>query len=135
LQIPGASNSNGPGARETALAASAAAPLSVAAGGVAAEVAEAPNALDSAALRAQLVKAETDLSALQGETPMIRVAVDSQIIGEVISAWTGIPVGKMMKDEISTVLSLPLSLGQRVIGQMHALEIIAQRISTSRARL
>ena len=56
-------------------------------------------------------------------------------MGEVISAWTGIPVGKMMKDEISTVLSLPTFLGQRVIGQIHALEIISQRISTSRARL
>jgi type VI secretion system protein VasG len=66
---------------------------------------------------------------------MIRVAVDAQIVGEVISAWTGIPVGKMMKDEISTVLSLPSFLGQRVIGQLHALEIISQRISTSRARL
>src|ERR1700674_4103109 len=66
---------------------------------------------------------------------MIRVAVDAQIIGKVISAWTGIPVGKMMKDEISTVLSLPTFLGQRVIGQLHALEIISQRISTSRARL
>jgi type VI secretion system protein VasG len=66
---------------------------------------------------------------------MIRVAVDAQIVGEVISAWTGIPVGKMMKDEISTVLSLPSFLGQRVIGQNHALELISQRISTSRARL
>ena len=66
---------------------------------------------------------------------MIRVAVDGQIIGEVISGWTGIPAGKMMKDEISTVLSLPSFLGQRVIGQLHALETISQRISTARARL
>ncbi|MGA9391187.1 MAG: type VI secretion system ATPase TssH [Candidatus Sulfotelmatobacter sp.] len=98
-------------------------------------VEEAPKELDVAATRAQLAKAEGELSALQGETPMIRVAVDAQIVGEVISAWTGIPVGKMMKDEISTVLSLPSFLGQRVIGQMHALEIISQRISTARARL
>jgi type VI secretion system protein VasG len=98
-------------------------------------VAEAPKAADPAALRAHLAQAETDLAALQGESPMIRVAVDAQIVGEVISAWTGIPVGKMMKDEISTVLSLPTFLGQRVIGQMHALEIISQRISTARARL
>ncbi len=98
-------------------------------------VAEAPPAVDTTALRAELAQAESELAALQGETPMIRVAVDAQIIGEVISAWTGIPVGKMMKDEISTVLSLPAFLGQRVIGQMHALEIIGQRISTSRARL
>ena len=98
-------------------------------------VEEAPKTLDVAAAREKLVQAESDLAALQGETPMIRVAVDAQIVGEVISAWTGIPVGKMMKDEISTVLSLPSFLGQRVIGQLHALEIISQRISTSRARL
>jgi type VI secretion system protein VasG len=98
-------------------------------------VEEAPKTLDVAAVRSQLAQAEADLSSLQGEAPMIRVAVDAQIVGEVISAWTGIPVGKMMKDEISTVLSLPSFLGQRVIGQIHALEIISQRISTSRARL
>jgi len=86
---------------------------------------KAPPAVDPTALRAELAQAESELAVLQGETPMIRVAVDAQIIGEVISAWTGIPVGKMMKDEISTVLSLPAFLGQRVIGQMHALEIIA----------
>ena len=98
-------------------------------------VAEPPAASDVSAMRADLAKAEADLSALQGETPMIRVAVDAQIVGEVISAWTGIPVGKMMKNEVATVLSLPTLLGQRVIGQMHALELISQRISTSRARL
>jgi type VI secretion system protein VasG len=102
----------------------------------AAAVAAAPApSKDAGALRAELVKTEAELAALQGETPMIRVAVDAQIVGEVISAWTGIPVGKMMKDEISTVLSLPSLLGQRVIGQLHALEVISQRISTSRARL
>jgi type VI secretion system protein VasG len=98
-------------------------------------VAEAPAAVDVTAMRGELAKAEAELAALQGETPMIRVAVDAQIVGEVISAWTGIPVGKMMKDEISTVLSLPTLLGQRVIGQLHALDLISQRISTSRARL
>ena len=98
-------------------------------------VAVAPNAVHVGALRAELTRAESDLASLQGETPMIRVAVDAQIVGEVISAWTGIPVGKMVKDEITTVLSLPSFLGQRVIGQMHALELIGQRISTSRARL
>src|SRR5208282_1126492 len=87
------------------------------------------------AMRAELAKLEAELNALQGETPMMRVAVDAQIIGEVISGWTGIPVGKMLKNEIATVLSLPSLLGQRVIGQMHALELIGQRISTSRARL
>jgi type VI secretion system protein VasG len=101
-------------------------------GTAAAAAAEAP---DHGALRELYAAAESELAALQGETPMIRVAVDAQIVGEVISAWTGIPAGKMMKDEISTVLSLPSLLGQRVIGQMYALELISQRISTARARL
>jgi type VI secretion system protein VasG len=116
-------------------AAAATTPEAAASSATATAVEEAPKPVDVAAVRSQLALAEAELAALQGETPMIRVAVDAQIVGEVISAWTGIPVGKMMKDEISTVLSLPKFLGQRVIGQLHALEIISQRISTARARL
>ena len=92
-------------------------------------------AADPAVLRADLAKLETELATLQGETPMMRVAVDAQIVGEVLSAWTGIPVGKMLKDEISTVLSLSSLLAKRVIGQVHALDMIAQRVQTSRAAL
>ena len=90
---------------------------------------------DLEALRAELAKLDPELAALQGETPMMRVAVDAQIVSEVISAWTGIPVGKMLKDEISTVLTLSAHLEKRVIGQTHALDIIGQRIQTSRASL
>ncbi len=72
---------------------------------------------------------------IQGENPLMRVCVDAHIIGEVISGWTGIPVGKMMKDEIATVLELESHLGRRVIGQNHALELIAERIRTSRSSL
>ncbi len=86
-------------------------------------------------LRAELAQLNAELDALQGENPLIQVCVDGQIVGEVISAWTGIPVGKMVKDEIATVLELPTHLGNRVIGQMHALEMISQRIQTSRASL
>jgi len=130
-------NSEIPGvaAEAGAPAAVATAPAAAASSATAVAVEDAPKTLDVPAVRAQLAQAESDLAALQGEAPMIRVALDAQIVGEVISAWTGIPVGKMMKDEISTVLSLPSFLGQRVIGQIHALEIISQRISTSRARL
>ena len=76
-----------------------------------------------------------ELDAFQGETPLMRVCVDAQIVGEVISGWTGIPVGKMLKDEIATVLTLESHLGNRVIGQDHALGIISQRIRTARAGL
>ncbi len=86
-------------------------------------------------LRTQLRELENQLSALQGEEGLIRVCVDAHIVGEVISGWTGIPVGKMMKDEIATILSLQKLLGNRVIGQPYALEVISQRIETSRASL
>ena len=92
-------------------------------------------ALDVAALRAQLGRLEGELATLQGEAPLMRVCVDAQTVGEVISAWTGIPVGKMQQDEINVVLSLQSLLGARVIGQTHALDVISQRISTSRAAL
>ena len=92
-------------------------------------------ALNPEELRAQLAGLNAELETLQGETPLLRVCVDSQIIGEVVSGWTGIPVGKMLKDEIATVLSLESHLGARVIGQNHALEMISQRIRTARAGL
>ncbi|HEV2322558.1 MAG TPA: type VI secretion system ATPase TssH, partial [Terracidiphilus sp.] len=78
---------------------------------------------------------ESKLEAVQGENPLIHVCVDERIVGEVISAWTGIPLGKMVKDEIAAVLDLDGHLRKRVIGQDHALAAIAQRIITSRARL
>jgi type VI secretion system protein VasG len=104
------------------------------AGGAGAAAAPAPE-VKPEELRAQLSKLETELATLQGEEGLIRVCVDAQIVGEVISAWTGIPVGKMMKDEIDTILSLKDHLGNRVIGQSYALEVISQRIQTSRAAL
>ncbi|HUY13832.1 MAG TPA: type VI secretion system ATPase TssH [Terriglobia bacterium] len=98
-------------------------------------VATAVRQVDPGTLRQELAKLESELVALQGETPLMQVCVDGQIVGEVISGWTGIPVGKMLKDEISTVLSLQSVLGNRVIGQPFALDVISQRISTSRALL
>jgi type VI secretion system protein VasG len=84
---------------------------------------------------AALAALEAELAQVQGKHPMMRVCVDEQIVGEVISAWTGIPVGKMVKDEIGAVLQLDQQLKKRVIGQDHALAAIAQRIVTSRANL
>ncbi len=115
-------------------AADAAAAAPAGGDGAAAQPATQP-AADPAAMRAQLAELNTELDAMQGETPLLRVCVDAQIVGEVVSGWTGIPVGKMLKDEISTVLSLESHLGSRVIGQNHALEMISQRIRTARAGL
>ena len=90
---------------------------------------------DLGALRAELAKLNDELEKIQGETPMMQACVNSQTIAEVISGWTGIPVGKMLTDEINTVLLLKDRLERRVIGQSHGLEAISRRIRTARANL
>ncbi len=117
----------------TQLEAAVAPPIATPAATAAAAGTAAQPATDAAALRAELEKLNAELDALQGDSPLMRVCVDTQIVGEVISAWTGIPVGKMQQDEINTVLHLKDLMAVRVIGQNHALEAIAQRISTNRA--
>jgi type VI secretion system protein VasG len=92
-------------------------------------------ATDASALRVELAALNTELEQLQGETPLMRVCVDSQIVGEVVAAWTGIPIGKMLRDEMQSVLSLESTLGKRVIGQNHALDMLSERIRTSKAGL
>ena len=94
-----------------------------------------PVAADGDALRVELSALNTELEQLQGETPLMRVCVDSQIVGEVVAAWTGIPIGKMLRDEMQTVLTLERHLGRRVIGQDHALGMLSERIRTSKAGL
>lgn len=86
-------------------------------------------------LKASLHKLRAELNELQGENALIQVNVSSQAIAEVVANWTGIPVGKMMSDEINAVMELQNALGERVIGQQHALDAIAQCIRTSRAGL
>jgi type VI secretion system protein VasG len=117
----------------TQLEAAVAPPTSTSAAIAASAGTAAQPATDAPALRAELEKLNAELDALQGDSPLMRVCVDTQIVGEVISAWTGIPVGKMQQDEINTVLHLKDLMAVRVIGQNHALEAIAQRISTNRA--
>ncbi|MEJ8846207.1 type VI secretion system ATPase TssH [Variovorax rhizosphaerae] len=77
----------------------------------------------------------TELRALQGETPMVPLQVDGHVVAEIVSAWTGIPLGRMVKDEIRTVRNLDKLLAERVIGQDHALAAVAQRVRTASARL
>jgi type VI secretion system protein VasG len=81
----------------------------------------------------QLKGMERELAAVQGEEPLIQIAVENHIISEVISGWTGIPTGRMLTDEIETVLNMGDLLGKRIIGQDHALAAIAQRVQTAHA--
>jgi type VI secretion system protein VasG len=103
-------------------------------GAPAAPAAPAP-AVDVSKLKADLRELETKLKTMQGEQPLMHVCVTGQTIAEVVSAWTGIPVGRMMTDEINTVLALRSKMEERIIGQSHALELISRRIRTARANL
>lgn len=90
---------------------------------------------DKQALLEELRALQAELHAFQGESPLILPTVDHQAVAAVVQDWTGIPVGRMVKNEIETVLKLADNLEQRIIGQRHALEMIARRIQTSRAGL
>ena len=83
----------------------------------------------------ELKKLQAELKQHQGETPLILPTVDHQAVASVVQDWTGIPVGRMVKNEIENVLRLSETLGKRIIGQQHALDMIAKRIQTSRAGL
>jgi type VI secretion system protein VasG len=90
---------------------------------------------DQQALRHQIVVKTKELETIQGEHPLVQLWVKEQTVAEVIGDWTGIPVGRMVSDEINTILHLKETLKQRVIGQDHALQAINQSIETSRAKL
>lgn len=93
------------------------------------------SATDHQSLRAHLVELQQRLSQLQGEAPLILPTVDYQAVASVVADWTGIPVGRMARNEVETVLKLDSLLAKRIIGQDHALKMIAKRIQTSRAGL
>ena len=90
---------------------------------------------DRERLKAELAEKNQALAELQGETPLMHVCVDGQAVANVVSNWTGIPVGRMLSDEINAVLEMKQRMGENVVGQDHALEAIAQSIRTSRAHL
>lgn len=101
------------------------------------ELVEQLKALDAAseADAKQLNALRAELARVQGDQPLVHALVDSGAIAQVISGWTGIPLGKMLRDEIDTVQRLPALLGERVLGQDHALHEIGKRIKISRARM
>ncbi|WP_426400801.1 type VI secretion system ATPase TssH (plasmid) [Ralstonia sp. R-29] len=96
---------------------------------------QAMEASERAAAQAQLDAALRELRALQGETPLVLPAVDAHAVAAVVADWTGIPVGRMVRNETQAVLRLADTLGERVIGQHHAIQMIAERIQIARARL
>jgi type VI secretion system protein VasG len=90
---------------------------------------------ERASIKQELVALKQRLAEFQGEHPLMTPSVDAQAVSSVVSDWTGIPLGRMVRDEMKTVLSLGETLEKRVIGQRHALDAIAQRIQLARAKL
>ncbi len=95
----------------------------------------APDAPERAGWMEELKGLQVRLAEHQGENPLILPSVDEQAVASVVGDWTGIPVGRMVKNEVQAVLRLGETLGQRVIGQSHGLDMIASRVQTSRAGL
>jgi len=93
----------------------------------------AASTLDGAAALDDLRREQAALNSHQGDEPMVPVCVDAKVIGEVVSGWTGIPLGRMLRDEMVTVLNLERDMGQRLVGQPQALAAIAERIRIYRA--
>jgi type VI secretion system protein VasG len=90
---------------------------------------------EKARLRCELANLSAELAKVQADHPMVHICVDSPAVAQIVAAWTGIPVGRMVKDEISAVLCLKENLERRIIGQSHALEVLAKYISTARSDL
>jgi type VI secretion system protein VasG len=90
---------------------------------------------DAKAIIDQIIKLETELKSVQGETPLVFACCDSSSVAATVAAWTGIPVGRMVSNEIRTVLNLKDKMEESVVGQSHAMAQIARSIQTSRAKL
>ncbi|WP_233805354.1 type VI secretion system ATPase TssH [Paraburkholderia sp. HP33-1] len=83
----------------------------------------------------QLQAMSAELAERQGEAPLILPGVDAHAVASVVQDWTGIPVGRMVRDEAASVLDLAATLNRRIVGQRHAMEMIARRVQTARAGL
>ncbi len=80
-----------------------------------------------------IVDARARLQALQGENPLVHYEVDVDAVGQVVSSWTGIPIGKMRSDSIETMLKLEDKLGARIKGQDQATSAVAEAVRMSHA--
>jgi len=90
---------------------------------------------DEAELRGQMEELAEELEAVQGDAPLVRIEVDPDMVSKVVSDWTGIPLGKVMREEARNVVNLKTNLQERIKGQDEALESITQVIKASKAGL
>jgi type VI secretion system protein VasG len=100
---------------------------------VAAATEAAPTAIDTAALKAELSQLQGELTALQGDSALVDYEVTPEVVGRVIADWTGIPLGKMVRDEAKTILTFGDDLRRRIKGQDHAVAAIEQGMRAAKA--
>jgi type VI secretion system protein VasG len=135
VNAPETVSANGNGAVSPAIAAEGSPAIATTVGGTDASPSTPTATIDVEALKNELAGLNAELKEVQGDNPLMQPVVNGQTVAEVISGWTGIPVGKMVSDEINAILNLQERLAERVIGQNHALHAISQRIRTARAGL
>ncbi|MBF0200997.1 MAG: type VI secretion system ATPase TssH, partial [Desulfamplus sp.] len=87
----------------------------------------------TAELIERLHQADRALADIQGNNPLMQLEVNPEVIARVVSDWTGIPLGKMLKDEAENIINLEKRLAERVKGQDHALGAIAEVIRASKS--
>ncbi len=90
---------------------------------------------DAPRLRRELAAAERDLEALQGDDALVPLAVSARVVGQVVSGWTGIPLSRIIRDDVRAVLALGARLADRIVGQPEAMEAVSSRIRTFQAQL
>jgi len=81
----------------------------------------------------QLNEVSKKLVELQGDEPLIQIEVNPEVVAQVVAEWTGIPLGKVLKDEALTIINLGDQLKARVKGQDHALDAMSEVIKAAKA--
>jgi type VI secretion system protein VasG len=92
-----------------------------------------PDEDEAAKIKKQIEEATGKLEALQGDAPLVRIEVDPDVVSKVVSDWTGIPLGNVMKDEALNIIKLEENLKKRIKGQDEALGAITQVVKSAKA--
>jgi type VI secretion system protein VasG len=87
------------------------------------------------ALRASLPKKLAEFADLPAEQVLVQPDVNEGLVASVVADWTGVPVGRMVKDDVAAILDFEARLGERVRGQDAALAVIGRELRAARAGL
>jgi type VI secretion system protein VasG len=86
-------------------------------------------------LQAEIDRARADLNALQKDNALVRIEVDPDMVAKVVSDWTGVPLGKVMRDQARNVMEFERLMKERIKGQDHAVDVLAEGIKSAKSGL